>query len=643
MTGVFSALKSQPFSWRHRETFVKSGGGMARLNLRILQWCSLLVITGFLSGCSGIKIPIPIVAPTSAVLLPGQTLQFSATEFGVPMGNGVWLVNRVAGGTRTSGTITSSGLYTAPDDSTLTSVGVSVRDSIHKTESTPVQVSIFEPNHFQPGNVAPSINPQVALYTLQAPEGATVQIQFGTSTNYGLVTWAQPAPAAGGPVAILVAGMRASTTYHMQAMVHLPNGNTVLDTDQQFATGALPANILPKLAVQQTPGLTPAPGVELLCLFGETIGGSNISDTWLTAVITDLEGNVIWYYPIQPSAPFPMKLLPNGHMLVVVDYLNTAQEIDLAGNIISQVSLVEIERGLAAAGSSLPPLLYMSHDIVKLPNGHLIFIISLTKNAITGDALIDWDPQKGGPVWTWSTFDHIPLSHNPYGTADWTHSNALLYSPDDGNLILSMRNQNWIVKINYNNGAGDGTILWHLGPDGDFTLPPGQAPIEWNYGQHYPVLLGPSTSGVFPLMFFNNGDGRLVDANNDPCGTKGLTPCYSSVPTFELNEYTKTARVLAETNLSPAFSTCCGSTNLLANGDLEYDVAQDVYMPGVSYIQEVTQDQNPQLVWQMTITDQLAYRGFRIPSLYPGIEWTQAAIATANAGATAQSSGKGVK
>jgi hypothetical protein len=74
----------------------------------------------------------------------------------------------------------------------------------------------------------------------------------------------------------------------------------------------------------------------------------------------------------------------------------------------------------------------------------------------------------------------------------------------------------------------------------------------------------------------------------------------------------------------------------LPNGDLEYDVALDQNTPGASYIQEVTQDQNSQLVWEMNIFGQLAYRGFRIPSLYPGVSWTQAAIATANVNATAQ-------
>jgi len=59
----------------------------------------------------------------------------------------------------------------------------------------------------------------------------------------------------------------------------------------------------------------------------------------------------------------------------------------------------------------------------------------------------------------------------------------------------------------------------------------------------------------------------------------------------------------------------------------------------ISRIQEVTMDSNPQLVWQMDVTGdygQLVYRGFRLPSLYPGVEWTQSAIATANANAQAR-------
>jgi arylsulfate sulfotransferase len=615
---------------------------------RMVLVCFVLAIIEYVSGCNSSSFGdppqvVPVISPSSAVLLPGQTVQFSVVANGAPVAGPIWLINNVQGGSAATGTITSSGLYTAPSGATGTSVQVSVKNLATHMQSAPATVTLFDANNFQRGTVSPSsVIPLVAVYNMSAPQGSTVQVQFGTTTNYGLTTSLLPAPAPGGVVSTPVAGMRASTTYHMQATVHLPDGKTVKDTDQTFTTGALPPYILPNITVQQTPGLTPASGVELLSMFEDN------SQAQVTAVATDLAGNVIWYYPIQPAATYPIKPLSNGHMLINVfgQSLDAIQEIDLAGNVISQVSLSDVQQGLAAAVPSFPQIINLHHDMTKLPNGHLIMLVNFNQTVngpsgsttVLADGLVDWDPVRG-VVWAWSTVDHIPISHAPNGTADWTHANAVVYSPDDGNLLLSMRNQNWIIKINYDNGAGDGSILWHLGPNGDFTLPAGDDPVEWNYGQHYPVFLGPNTSGIFPLTFFNNGNNRMVDAADDLCGTPGLTACYSSVPVMQLNEYTKTAQVLDEVNLTPAFSFCCGNVNQLANGDYEYDIAYDLNKPenalgpNLSYIQEVTPEIHPQLVWQMNISGQLAYRGFRIPSFYPGVEWTQSAIAAANVAA----------
>lgn len=579
------------------------------------------------------------VTPSNAILLPGQTLQFTATGDSVSVANPTWMVNGISGGSATTGTITSSGLYTAPTSPSATTVQVTEGNLTQGLRSAPAQVSLFSADKFDAGMVSSSNNPQVALYTFKAPQGASVQVQFGTSANYGLTTWAQEAPVGGGSVSILVAGMRASTTYHMQAVVQLPNGQRVVDADHSFTAGDLPADLIPNIAVQQPGGSAVAPGVELLGLF-------TVPNNQLAALATDMAGNVIWYYALNPGeVPFPIRPLPNGHMLVVVaGSSNEIREIDLAGNVVYRLSLTDINQGLTSIGASFQGLVSLHHDILKLPNGHLIILANYTQtftdqpgfSTVAGDALVDWDPQQQGPVWTWSTFDHIPLAHDPVSNSDWTHANAVIYSPDDGNLILSMRHQNWIVKINYQNGVGDGRILWHLGPDGDFSLPNGQAPMEWNYGQHYPTVFSPNSAGIFRLMFFNNGNNRLVDTSNDVCGTAGLPQCYSSVPIFELNEYASTAQILSEDSLSPAYSICCGNASQLANGDIEYDVAVDVNTPNQSYIQEVTQEQTPQLVWQLNVTGQLMYRGFRIPSLYPGVEWTQSAIATANPAAVAK-------
>ena len=574
------------------------------------------------------------ISPSAVVLLPGQSFQFNVST--VLLSPPVLLVNGVVGGSSSTGTITNEGLYTAPATPSGHQVTVSI-----KGQSSSAAVTLISGVS---GSVVATQQPLVASYSIMVPAGASTQVQFGPDTNYGLTTSASLMPA-GGQVTILVAGMRGSTTYHMQAVVDMSNGSKLLDADHAFTTGSLPVGRVPDITVQTTGIGSPSPGVELLSMVPRVTG-----QTPLSAVATDQEGNVIWYYDMGTSNALPVKPLPNGHYLVLVappaataGAGNEIREIDLAGNIITDVSLSTVNAAVSSIFGA--PLSSFHHDVAVLPNGHWILLVNYGETinnvagvppntVMEGDALIDWDPQQN-VVWTWSTFDHLPLSHNPYGFAaagsgtatDWTHSNAIVYSPTDGNLILSMRNQNWIIKISYDNGAGDGSILWTFGDGGTFTLPPGQAPIEWNYGQHYPTIVSPNSAGVFSLMFFNDGNNRLIDSNNDVCGAAGVVACYSSVPIFQLDESANTAEVLWEDNLLPYYSTCCGDALVLPNGDVEVDIANDFTVtPDYSDIQEVTQTNSPELVWEMQIYNQLAYRGMRIPSLYPDQVWPATAL-----------------
>ncbi|MGO9167019.1 MAG: aryl-sulfate sulfotransferase [Candidatus Sulfotelmatobacter sp.] len=579
------------------------------------------------------------ITPSAVLLLPGQTFQFTIARTGNSAASGqpqpVLLVNGVVGGSPSSGTITPGGLYTAPSTASGQPITISIQG-----QSSSAAVTLFNASptpgstSVNSGSVVATQNPLVATYSIVAPVGASVQVQFGLDTNYGLSTSFVQAPTAGGEVTVLVAGMRAGTIYHMQAIFDLIDGSQWLDTDHSFTTGSIPAGQTPDITAQQFGTGTPSDGIELFSLDPIYPGGENL----LSAVATDLEGNVIWYYDLGPGDwAFPVKPLANGHMLVNASPTGAAgttgvsevREIDLAGNIINRVSLTTVNQALTGIASFQISALH--HDVAVLPNGHWILLGNYSETinnmpgippntVMVGDALIDWDLQRG-PVWVWSAFDNLDLTHAPYGFADWTHSNAVIYSPDDGNLIVSMRNQNWILKIDYQNGAGDGSVLWRLGDGGDFTLPAGQAPIEWNYGQHYPTITSPNSAGVFSLMFFNDGNGRLMDSNNDVCGTAGVGACYSSVPIFQLDESALTATVLWEDNLLPYFSFCCGDALLLPNGDMEVDIAFAGFTPGMSDIQEATQTQTPELVWEMQVSNQLAYRGFRIPSLYPGQIW----------------------
>jgi arylsulfate sulfotransferase len=563
------------------------------------------------------------ITPTAAVLAPGQALQFNAVTNVSSVPGFLWEVNGVVGGSPSTGTISTSGMYTAPTTAPSSPIQIGIR-----RQNASASVSIFNSAHPAAGAVATTQNPLVANYEISIPVGASFYVQFGTDTTYGLTTSAVPAPTSGGAATQLVAGMLANTTYHMQALMQLADGSTATDADHTFTTGTIPADVLPSLTTQLTPGATPNSGIELLSLI------PNPTPNLLNAVATDLAGNVIWYYALPSGVyPEPVKLLPNGHMLIVtLGTVNDLREVDLAGNIINQVTSDQISAGLASIPEFQNSLYQgISHDALVLPNGDYLLLASIqqTTSGVTGvpdgtpvlgNVLMDWSLQKG-PVWTWSTFDHIDLTYAPNGLADWTHGNALVYSPDDGDIIFSMRNLNWVVKINYNDGAGDGTIVWRLGNTGDFSMSAQQAPMDWNYGQHYPSFLSPNTAGVITVMVFDNGNGRLVDANNDICGTAGVAACYSTVPIYQLDESQKTAAVVWQNILTPAFSFCCGDAQELANGNIEYDIADNVNTPSVSTIQEVTQVQSPELVWQMQVNGQLAYRGMRIPSLYPGQTW----------------------
>jgi hypothetical protein len=100
-------------------------------------------------------------------------------------------------------------------------------------------------------------------------------------------------------------------------------------------------------------------------------------------------------------------------------------------------------------------------------------------------------------------------------------------------LIVSLRHQNWLLKIAYANGSGAGDIIWHLGYQGDFALVGGTDPTDWFYAQHGPSFASTNTSGNFTLAVFDNGDDRVFPSGVT-CGTSGKPPChYRTAPIFK--------------------------------------------------------------------------------------------------------------
>jgi len=465
-------------------------------------------------------------------------------------------------------------------------------------------------------------------------------VEFGPDTNYGRSTGWAPVAGFYRKSSILVAGMRPSSTYHMHAIVQC-GSDTATTADTTFTTGAFPSSLpFPALTVTRpnaSLSSTENPGIEMITI---PVAGT-------PAFFTDRDGNPIWYYDVgQGNYPFTFKLLPDGNMVVSITTPSGSllREVDLAGNTIRELSIDDIKQQVAAAGYDFVPSGY-HHDVLPLANGHIIVLLNVFQNftdlpgypgtiPVEGDVIIDLD-QNWHVAWAWNTFDHLDVNRHLQpvlgsdNTLDWTHSNALDYSPNDGNVILSMRHQSWVIKINYSDGAGDGSILWKLGYQGDFALTQNGVatddPSQWFSFQHFPVILSQNGSQT-EFAIWDNGDNRVLNTAGSECINPlvGTPACYSRATIYRVDEAARVAD-LEWSDLQTAYGLWGGSINRFQNGNVEFDLNSPVVPPVAglaSQVLEVTQSDAPQTVWQMNIpVPYFAYRAYRVPSLYNDVTW----------------------
>ena len=122
-------------------------------------------------------------------------------------------------------------------------------------------------------------------------------------------------------------------------------------------------------------------------------------------------------------------------------------------------------------------------------------------------------------------------------TRDWSHGNAVIVDPTDGGVIVSLRNQDAVVKIDRDSGE----LVWILGaherwqpPWSDKLLTPAEpaaddrgAGFGWSFHQHAPMF---TPRGG--MLLFDNGNQRAIPP--DP----GLDPeeRYSRLVEYRINE-----------------------------------------------------------------------------------------------------------
>ena len=444
------------------------------------------------------------------------------------------------------------------------SIQVTVKDSFSAStdESTSASYTAQSRVAGTSAVISPTSNPLVALYSAPPSSGSSMYVQFAPlGAN---PSWSSTAPlpiVPGESTNFLVAGMRPDTTYLMRHV--LDDGTT--SAPLTFTTGSLPTNLtFPTFKVQQAPG----PGTDLtqgmILHFG--IGAPvGTVDT----VATDLMGNVVWYYdPVANAFPsFAPTLVPGGTVLLLGGHQTPTggatklREVDLAGDTLRETNVDAVNAELAALGK--PSIDFFSHDAERLPNGDTA-VLALTPRTVdikrrptkyVGDMVLVLD-QNFQVAWVWDSFAWLDTTRLPTlgeGPGDWLHANSIAWSPSDGNLIVSLRAQDWVIKIDYANGAGDGHVVWRLGKGGDFTIDSSD-PSPWFSHQHDARYINDST-----IVLFDDGNTR-----HDTTSSKD-----SRGQEWVLNEQTMTATLVVNADLGN-YSSALGSAQMLPNGNLAF-------------------------------------------------------------------------
>ena len=338
-----------------------------------------------------------------------------------------------------------------------------------------------------------------------------------------------------------------------------------------------------------------------------------------------------------------------------------ARQVDLSGNIVKETNIGLLQQQLLAMGATdlqscanipLPAavgsscLTSFSHDMIVLPNGGYALIGSMEKifppgtqgdttglNVdILGDSIIVLD-QNMNPLWYFDSFQHdgggtqldinrratlgetcavnqggcpilflagtsgvTPLAH------DWMHSNSIQYRSSDGDLILSSRHQDWVMKIDYNNGTGTGNLLWRMGVNGDFTFNNiSNTLYPWFSHQHD---AGFESNGVFDV--FDNGNTRI--ALEGTGNSRGMA--------LNVDESALTVTPVLSQDLG-YFGLALGSAQLLSNGN--YHFQPGFVAPNASdYSEEYAPISGSTLGTQVYDLESgcESYRSFRMPDLY---------------------------
>lgn len=461
--------------------------------------------------------------------------------------------------------------------------------------------------------ISPTDHPLVFLYSAP-PCAAGERMRVLFTGGDGATVETPPKECDGGKsMNFYLAGLKAEWNYTARHIIEDSAGRVRRSPETTFWTGGIPV-LLPSHRVLTGSSADARHGLLLQAPLG-----------W-PAVATNLDGEVVWYD--ESNLSYLTRPEEGGRFWGISENPDAGpegeliREFDLAGLTVRETNAERINEQLRGMGKR--EINGFHHEARSLPDGGVLVLagtgqfLELEEGAgqeyVLSDMILALDEDLQ-VKWVWDAFDHLdphrratlgekctnagggcPPFHAAETAHDWLHGNSLQLTPD-GHILYSSRHQDWLIKIDYADGAGSGEVMWRLGKDGDFTAISGD-PSPWFSHQHDGAIV--DESGTL-LVVFDNGNLR----QSEDAGA------HSRGQVWRLDEGAMTATLLVNADLG-VYSPALGSAQKLEGRTFHFNAG---LIPPRFAARGIEVDAAGNTIYSQE-TAVMLYRSFRMKDLY---------------------------
>ncbi len=499
-------------------------------------------------------------------------------------------------------------------------------------------ITVLSGPTFSPSSNAPLAG--VLALTTDAASQVTVSVTDGTSS------WQRNFFDYGTNHSLTLLGFKANRTNQITVTVRDGYRNSYTAAEPvSFVTGPLPAD-MPAFIVRTNNPAQMEPGYTLFRVGNQTTYGAYVT-------IVDSSGQVVWYGASSETGgapgPFPTPAdvlqLTNGDLFFPLSDQQGFSEVDMLGQPVTTWAApypVDAHENLLTDHGTILYLTDYTQNINSFPTSATDPNAPTQTSDVTCARVVEISTTQPDVVNSWSIIDmldpyridYLCFELIPAFGIDPEHANAIIDDTADDSLIVSLRNQDAVIKF-----SRSGQLKWILGPPDNwgpewqpYLLTPVGTNFEWNYAQHAPILTPQGT-----LLLYDDGNYRAV-----PYAPPVLDQYnYSRAVEFSVDETNMEVSQVwqfADTNNDPLYTGALGNASwlpqtsnvLVTFGYVSYEngAHPDPVAPlaTIARIKEVTHHSNPSVVFDLELSDPAntnvnsggfsVYRSHGIPDLY---------------------------